>query len=149
MEGGLRYVRKQSDTICHICTEQIEFYAIGECGHNEFCWKCVLKNRMKMHQTNCLMCRQPNQKVLITRQKYQTLATCSTALYDPETDVDYEDHIVKSIILKKVGYYCQICSGDNVRKFPNMNSLTNHYESYHKKAFCDMCLEFKPDLMCD
>jgi hypothetical protein len=30
-----------------------------------------------------------------------------------------------------------------------MESLQNHYEKVHRMAFCEKCIEFKPDLLCD
>jgi len=49
-----------------------------------------------------------------------TLDMCQTALYDPETDVSYENINVKSDMLKRLGLYCQYCTNaENVRKFPN------------------------------
>ena len=122
-------MRKATDTICMICTDQIEYYAIGDCGHNEMCWKCVLKQRLKLLKKDCAMCKQVNYRVLITKHKHMTLDMCQTALYDPETDVSYEDIHVKADMLKRLGFYCQYCTNnENVRKFPHVKQLANHYE---------------------
>ena len=85
--------RKSSDhtgqNCCMICTDQIDYYAIGECGHNEICWKCTLKQRHKLLKKECPYCKQTNYKVLITKDKKETLDKCLGALFDPEQDIYY------------------------------------------------------------
>ena len=50
MEGKKYTPRKKSnpEEECMICREHIDIYAIGECGHNQICWKCSLKQRLKL-----------------------------------------------------------------------------------------------------
>ena len=142
-----RYVRKVSDTACSICVETIDFYAIGDCGHNLVCWKCSLKQRMKLSKKECAICKQINHKVLITKNKYDSLDTCQSAICDIENELTFENLFVRNEIMKMIGLYCQLCPTDNARKFPTMDAISRHLESFHKQVYCDKCIEFKPVLL--
>lgn len=85
--------RKISDEkpCCDICTNIVDIYAIGECGHNTVCWKCILKQRLKLHQLACPICKQTNYKMLLTIDPTLTLAKCDNALYDPDQDIYFEN----------------------------------------------------------
>lgn len=67
---------------------------------------------MKLQKKECPYCKQTNYKILITRNAGDTVDTCRNAIYDPETDLNYENPTVKSEILKKIGNYCIFCTGD-------------------------------------
>ncbi|CDW74696.1 potential zinc ring finger protein [Stylonychia lemnae] len=141
--------RKHSEEpTCAICVEKIDYYGIGECGHNMVCWRCIMKQRMKMDKKECPICKQQNSKVLITKYIHETLATCPDPIYDKESDVYYSTPAAKGDILLQIGNYCKLCSTEEMRrKFPTTKSLLDHYDNYHKKALCEKCLEFKPVLM--
>ncbi len=43
---------------CIICMDPIKLFAIpGECGHNMFCWSCILKQRIKLSIKACPACK--------------------------------------------------------------------------------------------
>lgn len=84
---------------------------------------------MKLGKKECAYCKQYNSKVLITRNKDDQVEKCKTAIYDPETQNDFENPTVKAEILKKISFYCVFCQGgDFAKKFPTMESLSSHYE---------------------
>ena len=50
--------RKESeDHSCAICVERIDYYGIGECGHNIVCWRCIMKQRLKLEKKECPICK--------------------------------------------------------------------------------------------
>ena len=53
---------------CLICTEKIKVFAIGECGHSDFCWKCILTQRTKMEKLECAYCK-TDVKVLLSKNQ--------------------------------------------------------------------------------
>lgn len=60
-------VQNQAQVSCVICTESIKYYAIPEiCGHNMICWNCILKQRLKLDDLKCPMCKEISMRVLIT-----------------------------------------------------------------------------------
>jgi hypothetical protein len=101
-EEKVEGTRKESTTstpgnsdCCLICTDKIKIYAIGECGHFEFCWKCVLKNRTKMENNKCAYCN-TEVKVLITTNKLSRLEDKNLQpIYDIDIDVYFETHKLK------------------------------------------------------
>eukprot|EP00347_Sterkiella_histriomuscorum_P003040 403365821 len=141
--------RKQSDdVVCAVCVEKMDYFAIGECGHNQVCWRCIMKLRLKQEKKECPICKQLNDKVLITHNKYEILATCMDPIFDRETGVYYSTPTAKGDILLQIGNYCKICSSEDMRrKFPTLKSLQEHYEQVHRKILCEKCIEHKPVLM--
>lgn len=93
MSEQLVYRKKSNpeDHQCVICTEHIDIYAIGECGHNKCCWRCVLKQKLKQEKKECAMCKTVNYKVLLTKNPNQTIPTCPDAIFDLETDLYFAD----------------------------------------------------------
>lgn len=66
-----------SPNICCICTEPIQYFAIPEaCNHNMICWTCILKQRLKLDDLKCPMCKEPSAKVLIASDPDVTLKLC-------------------------------------------------------------------------
>lgn len=64
----------QAQASCVICTEAIKYYAIPEiCGHNMICWNCILKQRLKLDDEKCPMCKEMSLRVLITDDPYDCL----------------------------------------------------------------------------
>ena len=64
---------------CVICTEAIKYYAVPEnCGHNMVCWNCILKQRLKLDDEKCPMCKEMSTRVLITDDPYDCLIKKST-----------------------------------------------------------------------
>ena len=52
---------------CLICTGVIKYYCIPEqCNHNMICWTCMLKQRVKMDNKECPMCKETSERILIT-----------------------------------------------------------------------------------
>lgn len=85
--------------------------------------------------------------MLITRCKYDTLDTCKTSIFDPESGLSFQDPRVKHDITKLIGLVCHNCPPEPLRKFPTQEALVNHYEKAHKLFFCSECLSHKPVLL--
>jgi hypothetical protein len=107
-----------------------------------------MKQRLKLEKKECPICKQRNDKVLITPDSEETLSKCPDPIFDKESDVYYSTPTAKGDISLQIGNYCRICSTDELRrKFPNFRALEEHYEGYHRKSLCAKCIEFKPVLM--
>lgn len=104
---------------------------------------------MKLLNKSCVYCKKEHFKILLTKNKSETLDTCKTAIFDMETGIYFENPFVKNEIMRKISFYCVICPLEQNRRFQTQESLSSHYEKFHKLAFCEKCLEFKPDLLCD
>lgn len=55
------------DECCAVCAEPLEWTAIGTCGHKETCSKCVARWRFVLKDKTCMMCKQEQPSVYMTR----------------------------------------------------------------------------------
>lgn len=64
----------EPSTTCVICTEPIKYYAVPEtCNHNMVCWNCILRQRLKLEDYKCPLCKEASARVLITDNPNETL----------------------------------------------------------------------------
>ena len=95
------------------------YYAIGECGHTDCCWNCILRQRLKVENDECPHCKQSMTKVLFSSKKDDSLKTNKQAICDPNYGIYYENAECKKFIQEYLGFYCMTCkkSKNQVRKF--------------------------------
>lgn len=79
----------------------------------------------------------------------ETLADNHQAICDPQLDIYFEDHNCKNYISTHLGFFCQTCFKINneVRKFPSLKSLEDHYDRAHRLNMCNLCVGEKPVLL--
>lgn len=95
-----------------------------------------------------MVCKENMTKVLISRKKDDSIKDNRDALYDPDTDVYFQNPATKKHILGLIGFFCQICKSKNdVRKFPTIEALQNHLDRAHHQHYCDLCLHDKAVLL--
>lgn len=58
--------RRRSSSSCAVCTEPLEWAAIGPCGHGEVCAGCALHIRVFQNNRLCCICRSPCRVVVVT-----------------------------------------------------------------------------------
>ena len=87
-EAGKKVQEIDEESVqCVICTDYIKYFAIPEtCNHNLICWNCVLKQRLKLNQTACSMCKEESNRVLITTDKTQTIAKWDSRMIEEVTN---------------------------------------------------------------
>ncbi|KAG2583344.1 hypothetical protein PVAP13_6KG140618 [Panicum virgatum] len=52
---------------CCVCTEPLEWVAVGRCGHRDVCAGCATRIRFFRHDRRCCICRTDCPTVLVTR----------------------------------------------------------------------------------
>ena len=57
---------------CILCFNEIQFFALGSCGHTNVCAKCSLRIRLLMNDKNCTLCKTELQEIVITENKALT-----------------------------------------------------------------------------
>ena len=57
---------------CILCFNEIQFFALGACGHTNVCAKCCLRIRLLMNDKNCSLCKQELEEIVITSDKSLT-----------------------------------------------------------------------------
>uniref|UniRef100_A0A0E0LNK3 RING-type domain-containing protein n=1 Tax=Oryza punctata TaxID=4537 RepID=A0A0E0LNK3_ORYPU len=56
-----------AESSCAVCTEPLEWVAIGPCGHRVVCSSCMVRIRFVYKDTLCCLCRTPCPKVVVVR----------------------------------------------------------------------------------
>uniref|UniRef100_A0A0E0I4I2 RING-type domain-containing protein n=1 Tax=Oryza nivara TaxID=4536 RepID=A0A0E0I4I2_ORYNI len=59
--------RRRSSSSCAVCTEPLEWAAIGPCGHGDVCAGCSLRIRVFQNNRRCCICRAPCRVVVVTK----------------------------------------------------------------------------------
>ncbi|CAL5006299.1 unnamed protein product [Urochloa decumbens] len=52
---------------CCVCTEPLEWVAVGPCGHRDVCARCATRIRFFSGDRRCCVCRTPCPTVLVTK----------------------------------------------------------------------------------
>lgn len=137
---------------CVICTEPIKYYAIPEqCNHNMICWNCILRQRLKLDDEKCPMCKEPSTRVLITDDPSDTLSgNWGSKIEDHANRLVFARKEIWTEVRRKIGIYCTMCKDSDktpARQFTTVDQLRDHYVSYHKLDYCKLCLEHQPVLL--
>ncbi|RLN34012.1 hypothetical protein C2845_PM03G13330 [Panicum miliaceum] len=56
------------ENCCVVCTEPLEWVAIGRCGHRVVCRKCMVRIRFFYRNKRCCICKTHCSKVIVTRR---------------------------------------------------------------------------------
>ena len=60
--------------LCPVCFDDIDFYAISSCEHPVSpCSRCVFRLRVLFEDTKCCLCKENNDKIVVTADKTRTL----------------------------------------------------------------------------
>lgn len=103
---------------------------------------------MKLGKDECTVCKEKLTKILISKKKDDDIKTNREVIYDPDTDLYFQNHQCKKHIMQMIGLFCQICKSKNeIRKFPSIEALTKHLDMAHHQHFCNLCLNHKAVLL--
>ena len=62
---------------------------------------------MKLENDECPLCREKMTKILITKNKHDSMKeNPQNIIYDPETDLYYRTHECKKFVTQRIGLYC-------------------------------------------
>lgn len=102
----------EASATCVICTEPIKYYAIPEqCNHNMVCWNCILRQRLKLDDEKCPMCKEPSTRVLITDDPADTLSSkqWGSKIEDSSNRLVFARQEIWTEVRRKIGIYCTLC----------------------------------------
>jgi hypothetical protein len=51
---------------CCICSERVDLFGVGQCGHKEICAQCHYLMRVKRGKAECSVCKEINECIVIT-----------------------------------------------------------------------------------
>ncbi|PNH12741.1 LIM domain and RING finger protein [Tetrabaena socialis] len=131
--------------------------AIGVCGHNEVCSKCVARMRFVLKDRGCVFCRQENTQVVFTRfmgdytsrlapedfDKLQARVASRELFALPEVEGFFDDEAHLQTIRALCGFTHPVlaAAGRSAPKFNDFTSLKRHIESTCSQFFCDICIK--------
>ena len=110
---------------CILCYNEIQFFALGSCGHTNVCAKCSLRIRLLMEDKNCPLCKQELEEIVVTQNKKLTWSQFDNDVRH-ECDQDrtdetiyYTDRASKIEGMKLRTLTCLIPNCDHKKQFPN------------------------------
>lgn len=53
--------------VCWVCCRDLDFHAVGICGHNDMCLYCACRLRILLKDIKCPICKTELPKILITK----------------------------------------------------------------------------------
>jgi len=108
-EASLIKESRSEAAVCIICANEIDMYAVPEkCNHNLICWACILKQRTKLGNKECPICKVASDRVLITNDPSDTLSQEDGRwIEEPDTGIVYTSSKVKNEIQKKTEFSCK------------------------------------------
>ena len=113
----------------------------------------MLKQRIKMDNKECPMCKETSERILITDDPEGKISNWDGRWIE-EDGIVYARQDIKREVQRKIGLHCLICEdkaaregNPMVKKFPTIKALREHLVKFHKLDFCELCLEQKPVLM--
>ncbi|PAN14951.1 hypothetical protein PAHAL_2G454500 [Panicum hallii] len=56
------------ENCCVVCTEPLEWVAVGRCGHRVVCRKCMVRIRFFYRNKHCCICKTHCSKVIVTKR---------------------------------------------------------------------------------
>ena len=125
---------------CWVCCKELDFHALGACGHNDMCLYCACRLRILLKDYKCPICKMSLPQVLITKNPNAKLEDY------PELDVCKNGHGILCDSAEAQEAYSKIQSFDcwiGNCKYPKnktMAQLIKHMDS-HKLRFCKTCLK--------
>lgn len=86
-------IQAASKDACILCYNEIQYIALGSCGHTLVCAKCCLRIRLLMGDKSCPLCKQELEEVVITGNRSLTWNEFDRRVRH-ECDQDREDESI-------------------------------------------------------
>ncbi|CAH6723418.1 E3 ubiquitin-protein ligase Hel2p [[Candida] jaroonii] len=123
---------------CIICAEKILFAAYSPCQHIT-CHRCLLRQRVLYGKDLCLVCRTPNDKIVISDDRSKDFNSFSVdkLISDDKYNIYFTSEPVQE---KAMGILESKCAfKDCNERFETFKDLQEHIKSAHNKFFCLIC----------
>lgn len=132
---------------CLLCTNKIDYFAVGECNHSQVCSTCVYRMRFVLADYTCAICQQdiPNVVVSDTKQSFAEYNVWgSTAgpdvIVHNKVQVYFKNcKVEEQRLLNLTKFTCRV--HNCTEKFDTGKLLEKHMQMVHKRQFCKLCFE--------
>ncbi|KAI9018996.1 hypothetical protein DFJ74DRAFT_708198 [Hyaloraphidium curvatum] len=132
-------------TNCFICTEPIQFHALGSCNHR-VCHVCSLRLRALYKVRSCAYCKRELDKVIFTRSSDRPFKSFSNRKEAPFEDrklaIRFEDREVFEDTMVLLRFNCPEPTCD-VACPGGWRELKKHVKDAHSMMLCDICARHK------
>lgn len=128
---------------CVICAEQIVYASFTPCNHKT-CHKCSLRQRALYEKDLCLVCRTPNDSVIISNdsdKEYKDFDNSDLSIYNEKFKIYFTSQLISDKCLELMEFRCSVKGC--VEKFDNFKDLQEHTKLAHNKYFCLICYNNK------
>ncbi|PHZ11981.1 uncharacterized protein RHIMIDRAFT_251791 [Rhizopus microsporus ATCC 52813] len=134
---------QDSEEVCFICTEPIDYYAVAPCDHRT-CHMCTLRLRVLYHTKNCAYCKAEAKRVVFTNESekpYEEYKREDTPFYDRKYGIRFETEEMFRDTQVILQYNCpdEQCEA----AFSQLHELKKHVKQVHERILCDLCLRNK------
>ena len=108
-----------------MCFNEVQFFALGSCGHTLVCAKCSLRIRLLMDDKHCTLCKQELAEIVVTADRTLTWARFDkTVRHECDQDradetIFYTDRASKMEGMKLRTLTCLIANCPSKNHFPN------------------------------
>ena len=135
---------------CVICGDNIEFYSIGQCNHNNMCYYCTLKERTFYNNRKCPLCNTILDIVFISpiseTKTFEELSKEELSSYYRDNDSDeigvyYTDISSLEVSMQLKSYKCPIDYCVKEEPFDTYEDLLHHLWDNHQKFYCKVCVK--------
>ncbi|XP_007247901.3 E3 ubiquitin-protein ligase ZNF598 [Astyanax mexicanus] len=129
--------RKEPETTCVLCCQDIEIFAVGKCDH-PVCYRCSTKMRVLCEQRYCAVCREELDKVIFVR-KLKPFAALPHHEYQSEKkyDIYFSDGKIFAQFRRILLFECPHCPESKV--FSKFEELEQHMRKQHELFCCKLC----------
>ena len=130
---------------CLLCTDVIEYHAIGPCDHSGVCGKCAFRLRHVDHKHHCPICKQDQPHVIVSSilQPYMAFdlwEDIASSEFHIDIASDMYFHACLSYfntLRSHVSFTCPLCKIDCLSK----KTLLKHVQEKHYVQYCTFCLD--------
>jgi len=129
---------------CLTCTEVMTYFADCRCNHRVVCARCSIKMRSFSHRFNCIICKEEQHAVVITKDQEKKFEDYNLGILRYRSDKKggkhrtyFADEDAQRVVEEALGYSCAKCGSG----FTSMRLLRTHLREAHGLQFCTVCVE--------
>lgn len=132
--------QENKDSVCVICADEIEFAAYTPCQHVT-CHRCALRQRVLYEKDVCLICRTPNDVVLISDEINGQYGVKKGLVEDVNLKLSFNSESTKSQAMAILDLKCTIKNCN--QPFDTIKDFTEHIREQHNRYICLICYNNK------
>ncbi len=137
---------RKHDVTCVCCCEAMKEAGVSHCNHPVACGLCSLRLRLLLNETNCIMCKQPMEPLIITKRcalrfesLFQQNVSDTPLQVDEETGILFDDQDFMYTMQRLRSFNCPVCA----EPFPSQRQLQEHVKHAHEMNFCQLCIDHR------